>query len=145
MAEKQLIKSEEPMKQSRPVIVLQLPERLNLQQARIFYQDLSPILEADRPLLVFDFSEVRQLDSAGVDMLLRCMEEAMKRDGDLKLACVPPRVAVVLELTRVDRLFEVYETATEAAESFSAFPVAPASYAPYGTKKPIADTIGLAS
>jgi anti-sigma B factor antagonist len=134
------------MKHNRPVIVLQLPERMDLEQARIFFQDLSPILEADRPRLVFDFSEVHQLDSAGVDVLLRCMEAAMKRDGDLKLAAVPARIAVVLELTRVDRLFEIFDSAGDAAESFNAFPIGAVSYAPYlAPKKPAADAPGLAS
>jgi len=134
------------MKQNRPVIVLQLPERLNLEQARTFFQDLSPFLDADRPRLVFDLSEVRQLDSAGVDMLLRCMEATMKRDGDLKLAAVPARIAVILELTRVDRLFEIFESASDAADSFTSFSVNAATYAPYlAPKKPVTDSLGLAS
>ena len=55
-------------------------------------------------------------------MLLHCMEQAMKRDGDLKLAAVSPQAAVILELMRVDRLFETFETAAEAVQSFGLFP-----------------------
>ena len=54
-------------------------------------------------------------------MLLHCLEEAMKRDGDLKLAAVSPASAIILELMRVDRVFEVFETPEEAARSFQAF------------------------
>jgi len=63
------------------------------------------------------------LDSAGIEMLLRCMEEAMKRNGDVKLAAVSPQVTVILELTRVDRLFEIFENPSDAVESFHRFPV----------------------
>jgi hypothetical protein len=49
------------------------------------------------------------------------MTEASRRDGDLKLASVSAQAAVVLELTRTDRLFEIYETATDAVKSFSSF------------------------
>jgi hypothetical protein len=45
----------------------------------------------------------------------------MRRDGDLKLAAVPPRMAVILEMTRTDRLFEIYETSSDAVLSFSRF------------------------
>ena len=55
----------------------------------------------------------------GVEMLLKCMSEAHKRDGDVKLAPPSDQAAVVLELTRTERLFEIYETSTEAARSFS--------------------------
>jgi anti-sigma B factor antagonist len=103
--------------------VKQLPESVSLGQAQQLYQELAPLLDGDRPCLVFDFSEVRQLDSAGIEMLLRCMEEAMKRNGDVKLAAVSPQVAIVLELTRVDRLFEIFEKPSDAVESFHRFPV----------------------
>ena len=107
------------MSKSGPVIVLQLPEQLNLEQADDFVREVQPLLECDRPRLVLDCSQVRGMESAGVEMLLLCMEEAMKRDGDLKLAAVTPEAAVMLELMRVDRLFEIFRTAEEAVQSFA--------------------------
>jgi anti-sigma B factor antagonist len=106
---------------SRPVVVKRMPEHLNLVQARKFLKEIQPMLNSDRPQLVFDLSTVRQLDAAGVDMLLHCMSEAMKRDGDVKLAGLSAQAAVILEMTRTDRLFEIYETSTDAARSFSFF------------------------
>lgn len=109
------------METSRPVVVKRMPEKVNQREARKFLQDVQPFLKADRPQLVFDLSQVRQLDAAGVEMLLHCVAEVMKRDGDLKLASVSRQAAMVLELTRTDRLFEIYENSTEAARSFSGF------------------------
>lgn len=109
------------METSRPVVVKRVPERLNLRQARQFHAEVRPFFKSDRPQIVFDLSSVRQLDAAGVEMLLKCMKEAANRDGDLKLASLSPHAAVVLELTRTDRLFEIYETATDAVKSFSSF------------------------
>ncbi|PYP84525.1 MAG: hypothetical protein DMG65_22390 [Candidatus Angelobacter sp. Gp1-AA117] len=106
---------------SRPVVVKRMPERVNSRTAREFLRDVQPFLTTDRPQLVFDLSQVRQLDAAGVEMLLRCMSEAHKRDGDLKLAALSPQAAVVLELTRTERLFEIFETSTDAVRSFSGF------------------------
>lgn len=107
----------------RTAVVTQLPERVGLSQVQPLFRELAPLLDGDRPCLVFDFSEVRHLDSAGIDMLLRCMEEAMKRNGDVKLAAVSPQIAAILELTRVDRLFETFESPADAVESFHRFPV----------------------
>ena len=108
-----------------PVIVMEVPEELNHIRAKSFLNELQPILEIDRPSVVLDCSRIRHLDSAGVEMLLHCLEEAMKRDGDLKLAGVSPASEVIMELMRVDRLFEVFETSEEAVRSFQL--VAPAS------------------
>jgi anti-sigma B factor antagonist len=95
-----------------------LPQQLKRAGARAFQNELQEILQSDRPCVVLDCSQVQQMDSAGVEMLLRCLEEAMKRDGDLKLAAISPASAVILELMRVDRLFEVFETTEQAMESF---------------------------
>jgi len=106
---------------SRPVVVKRMPERMNLKQARKFLKEVEPFLVSDRPQVVFDMSQVRHIDAAGVDVLLKCMRQAMKHDGDLKLASLSPQAAVVLELTRTGRLFEIYENSTAAAKSFSCF------------------------
>lgn len=107
---------------SRPVIVIQAPEHLNQAEAEKFFAEVKPLLEVERPRVVLDCSEIQQMDSSGVETLLHCMEEAMKRDGDLKLAAVAPASAIVLELMRADRLFEVFNTSDEAVQSFHALP-----------------------
>lgn len=104
-------------------LIERLPERLTQLQAFVFFEQLQPVLEKNRAYLVFDFSRLREIDSAGVGVLLRCLEEVLKGNGDLKFAAVPPEVGVILELTGVDRLFEIFETTSEAVESFNAFAV----------------------
>jgi len=106
---------------SRPVVVKRIPERMDLPHSRRFMREVQPLLDADRPQIVFDLSSVRRLDAAGVETLLRCMNLAMRRDGDVKLAALSPESAVVLELTRAGRLFEIYESSTDAARSFTYF------------------------
>ncbi len=109
------------MTTGKPVVVKQLPEILDIKHSEALLQELAPLFENDHPRLVFDFSGVRHLDSAGVEMLLRCVEEAMKRNGDLKLAAVSPQVNVILEMTRIDRLFEIFDNSNDAVESYHRF------------------------
>jgi anti-anti-sigma factor len=107
---------------AKPVVVKQLPQALHVEQTRHFLRELAPALSGDRPRLVLDCSAVKQLDSAGIELLLNCMEQVMKRDGDLKLAAVSSESAVILEITQVDRLFEIFESSEEAVRSFDQFP-----------------------
>jgi anti-sigma B factor antagonist len=109
------------MTHGRQVLVKQFPEGSERKQFEQFLRELEPCLESDRPSLVLDFSGVRYLDSSGIEALLLCMEEVMKRNGDLKLACVSPPLASILEITRADRLFEIFETCSDAIESFHQF------------------------
>lgn len=101
-----------------PVIVMEVPAAINLAEGKAFLLELLPMLEMDRPRVVLDCSQLQNVDSAGVEILLQCIEIAMKRDGDVKLAAVSPAPVAMLELMRVDRLFEIFETPEEATRSF---------------------------
>jgi anti-anti-sigma factor len=100
------------------VTVTQLPEVLNNREGRLLFKDLERRLKFDRQCIVLDCSKVRELDNRALRFLLNCLEEAMKRNGDVKLAAVTAPVLAILEQTRVDRLFEIYDTETEAVNSF---------------------------
>jgi anti-anti-sigma factor len=103
----------------RPVVVMELPEQIGANEAAEIFQDVSSLLEFQRPRIVFDLSHVRSVDNDGVQMLLHCLDEAMKRDGDLKLAAISPQSQMILELMRADGIFEIFETAGEAVRSFN--------------------------
>ena len=107
---------------SGPIVVMQMPEQLTLDGSQTFLQELEPLLECHRPRIVLDGSQIRCVDSAGVEMMLHCLEEAMKRDGDLKLAAMSDESEVVLELMRVARVFETFATSDEAVRSFNTVP-----------------------
>lgn len=110
------------MNTGNEVIVKRLPERLDLRQVPQFLSEMDAQLALYKPQLVLDGAAVQQIDSAGIDALLRCMEKAMKQDGDVKLASLSPEATVILRLTRSDRVFEIFETVAEAVTSFLSFP-----------------------
>ena len=108
---------------ARPVAVKQLPEKLSVSQGRAFFRELEACLNSDRPRVVIDCSKLQHLDSAGIHVLLRCLEEAMKRNGDVKLDALSDRAAATLELTGVHRLFESFDNTADAVTSFQQLPV----------------------
>jgi anti-sigma B factor antagonist len=84
----------------------------NSPQVRKILLDL--LKEARAPRVVVNLQKVRYIDSAGVASLV----EALKVSRDLKsgfaLYGLTPMTREVLELTRLIRVFEVYETEDEA-------------------------------
>lgn len=109
------------METTRPVLVKRMPERLRAREARAFMHEIEPFLAIDRPQVVFDCSQVVEIDAAGVDLLLRCLKIVMRRDGDLKLSSLSSQMSLLLEITRTGRLFEVYGSSSDAVLSFSRF------------------------
>lgn len=106
----------------RPVTVMQLPERLGMRERRSFLRDVEDGMNMERPYVVVDCSSIGQLDRSVVHLLLCCLEEALKRNGDVKLAGIPLITEVMPGFTGASRLFEIYDTTADAVNSFHQLP-----------------------
>lgn len=102
----------------RTVTVHQIPEQVNPAEERAFLRNLQPHVETERPRLVLDCSRIREMDKATIHLLLSCLEEAMKRNGDVKLAALRPGAEASLRFGGVNRLFEIHATTADAVHSF---------------------------
>ncbi len=114
--------------QQRTVTVRQLPANLDTQGRKKFYSALYGCIDADRPRLVFDCRRLRELDPPAIHFLLCCLEETMKRNGDVKLALVTPETRASLEAAGADRIFEIFDTLVDAVDSYTQFFVRSASH-----------------
>src|SRR5882724_8300475 len=104
--------------QSRALVVEQLPQVVTTKQAQAFLIQLKGYMNMKDPGVVLDCSQVRQKNAPLVYMLLCCLEETLKRNGDVKLEALPPAAMAVLNVTGVNRVFEIYDTIPEALNSF---------------------------
>lgn len=113
-------KEEAVMASSVPDIsVIEAPDHAGNRKAqRIFLKQIEPCIEVKRPRIVLDCSKVRKFDRAFVHLVLCCLEEAMKRNGDVRLAGIPPEARAVLDITGATHLFEIFDNVEEAESSF---------------------------
>ena len=102
----------------RPVTVLQLPEHLNAKSEWNFLKQVELYMGGSRPFLVLDCSTIHRLDKPMIFLLLRCLEEAMKRNGDVKLCGISLATDSANGFSAASRIFEIFETAEEAINSF---------------------------
>jgi len=107
--------------QGSTVTVKELPQIMNENQGSLFLRELEGCLNHSRPSIVLNCSKVSKLDTGLIYLLLRCLEETMKRNGDLKLASVPQEAMAALKLNGVSRLFETFAGNAEAIDSFHQF------------------------
>ncbi len=109
----------------RPVAVMQLQEIGSAKQRQAFLRDMQRCIDAERPCVVLDCSNLGQLDKSGVYLLLSCLEEAMKRNGDLKLAGLHSSAETALATYGAYRLFDIHDTTASAVSSFHRLPAGP--------------------
>jgi len=69
--------------------------------------------------IVLHLGEVALIDSSGMGTLARLLTSARRCGGDLKLCHVAGAALKVLQITRLDTLFEIHDSEELAVSSFS--------------------------
>lgn len=83
---------------------------LNTSSTLEFEQELTAALTQNtNTILLVDLEEVGSIDSAGLMVLVAGLKLAQKLGHRLVLGKVSPAVKIILEVTQLDRVFEVFE------------------------------------
>jgi anti-sigma B factor antagonist len=75
---------------------------------------LLDLTKAKRKHVLVDLNGVKYMDSSGVATLVEALQQIGKYGGKLKLVNLRESVKDVFELSRLDKVFDIYET-VEAA------------------------------
>lgn len=67
--------------------------------------------------IVLDLEKLVNIDNYGLDALLAMAQKALENDSEIKLARVSVDMRIVLDITRVYRVFEIFNTIEEAVAS----------------------------
>jgi anti-sigma B factor antagonist len=101
------------------VIVLHLTGPITLGQGTRKFRDLiDQTLKSGKKKILLNMSEVYNLDSSGLGELVAAYTTVTREGGKLKLVKLTRRVHDVVQLTKIHRLFEVYEDEDTAVRSF---------------------------
>lgn len=64
--------------------------------------------------IIIDFSYVEFVDSSFLGALVAGLKEVKSREGEIKISGLHPHVRITFELTRLDHLFNIYQTIEQA-------------------------------
>jgi anti-sigma B factor antagonist len=95
--------------------VVHAPQDLGRDQADRFEAFLRSL---DKVQVVLDLDDAEQIDSAGLTALVEAQEQLKAIGGDLKIATGNVANRKILEITRLDRQFDVFESVIDAVKSY---------------------------
>lgn len=98
--------------------VIRLTGRLDAASATQLKDQVKHLLGAGDKALVIDLSQVTFMDSSGLGSLVACLRSANQSSGDVKLAALTPEICNIVELTRLHRLFQIFDSVDEAVKSY---------------------------
>ena len=80
---------------------------------------MSVIEEGGKINLVLDFCNVRFLSSAVLGLLMRISKKVYEQEGQLKLCNISPRLYEIFKITRLNKIFDIYDNVEGAIQSLS--------------------------
>jgi len=83
-------------------------------------EEIDELIETvEQPRLLIRFDNVDHLSSAALGTLITINNKIRSRDGQLRLANIDPQIYEVFVITKLNKLFQIYDTADEALASFA--------------------------
>ncbi len=92
-------------------------ERLDAHNSEELKAEMNRLFEGGTRYILIDLMDVRFIDSSGLGVLVSGFKNASTRQGSLKLCGLQSQVKSMFELTRLHRVFDIYQTVDEGINS----------------------------
>ena len=107
------------VRQREGVTILDLKGKITIGVGDVALRDaIHEALSAGAKNILINLDDVTTIDSSGVGELVSSYTTVTNRNGKLKLANLPPKVADILQITQLITVFDVYEDEEEALKAF---------------------------
>ena len=101
---------------------IEFTERNILDEANIqqIGEEIGRIVDSqERPRVLINFHNVDHLSSAALGTLITINNKIRGKEGQLRLAEIDPQIYEVFVITKLNKLFQIFESAEQAMASFS--------------------------
>ena len=101
------------------VTVIDLNGKITIGEGDVILRDaVEGVLKEGRNKLLLNLSRISYMDSAGIGELVACYKRAREKGGELKLLNPSGKVFDLLQLTKLEEIFETHRDEAEGIKSF---------------------------
>lgn len=83
-----------------------------------FKNIIHSLIEQGIKNVVVNLADVKRMNSSGLGILISALASLKNTDGNLRLAAINETMEGILVMTKLNTIFETYDTAEGAAQSF---------------------------
>ncbi|MFQ5752391.1 MAG: STAS domain-containing protein [bacterium] len=98
--------------------IVEVEGEVDLYSSPILRKELLELTKNGHKAILVDLEKVKYMDSSGIATLVEALQQVGKYGGKLKLTNLRDAVKDVFELSRLDKVFDIYPTLTEAKKDF---------------------------
>jgi len=100
--------------------VIELSGKITIGTGDVKIRELiSTALDEGKTKIVLDLAGVTAIDSSGIGEMVACYTTVTKRDGQLKLMRLSPKINDILQVTQLITVFDVFDDEDEAVAALA--------------------------
>lgn len=100
------------------VVICVLEGEVDINTSPELRKTFDGIVKANEKKVLVDFSGVSYIDSSGLATLIEMFQRLKKIGGSLRFCNMSGKVKNIFEITKLFKLFEVFDTSQDAIEGF---------------------------
>jgi anti-sigma B factor antagonist len=107
------------VRQVGKVSVVDLSGKITIGEGDVILRErVTELLEGGNQNILLNLEKVSYMDSAGIGELVACYKRAKEKDGTVKLLNPTGKVFDLLQLTKLEEVFETFKDEREALGSY---------------------------
>lgn len=105
-------------KKAGDIIVLAVDGEINFNSSPDFRKAFLKVLDSNAHKVIVNLGGVGYVDSSGLATLVEAHQKIKNTGGKLKLVKLTPKVKSLFEITKLEKLFEIFSNEEDALKSF---------------------------
>ena len=101
------------------IAVVAVAGELNMDNSNLLRETFKKLLKDLNDKVLLDLEKLSFMDSSGIATIIELFQDLKKGQGRLCLCCVNKRIIGVFEITKVHKLFSIFESREAALKSFA--------------------------
>lgn len=104
-------------RKQKQATILEVEGEVDLYSSPDLRKAVLQLTEKENAAIIIDLDEVTYMDSSGVATLVEGLQESEKYGGSFAIANLDSKVKAVFELSRLDKVFQIYDSLEEALKN----------------------------
>ena len=107
------------LRQMGNVSVVDLSGKITIGEGDVVLKDkVHELLDAGKSQILLNLEKINYMDSAGIGELVACYKRAREKGGTVRLLKPSGKVYDLLQLTKLEEVFDTFRDEAEALKSF---------------------------
>jgi anti-sigma B factor antagonist len=99
--------------------IIAITGRLDAHGSEIIKEQMHQLSNKKRNHVLLNLNGVAFIDSSGLGLIVSSFRRLREQEGEMSLCCMNPQVQTIFELTRLHRVFNIFEDESSAVSSLS--------------------------